>query len=188
MAMTEEDKKKKKKKENKDQILLALAILLGGLSRAQISEADAFSDVPEQAQKTAIAEFAKNKDLLQPLVDSEKLSQVEVQQSMAEIGRARGSKVFVIENPGDGRTCDRCKVWIGKRVSDSDPSYPSVDDWMRSGGLHYGCRCSLHEVQEADLADKKAADYLQRKQKRIAEQIQWQSAYNATPLNDLVFN
>lgn len=88
---------------------------------------------------------------------------------MSEIGKERGAKVFKILNPGDEKTCHKCAKWIGKKVSDEDPKYPTVQDWIDDGGLHPNCRCSLHPVEELEEIDAKAKDYLERKRKRLEE-------------------
>ena len=88
---------------------------------------------------------------------------------MSEIGKERGAKVFKILNPGDERTCHKCAAWIGKLVSDDDPKYPTIQDWIAAGGLHKNCRCDLHAVEEIAEIDVKAQDYLERKKKRLEE-------------------
>ena len=145
---------------NKLDILFSLAILLGGMSKSQIAKAKTFEDVPKDIQNIALALYAQYKDQLDLLASKEDLTQVDIQASMSEIGKKSGSEVFVIANPGDLKTCEKCRKWIGKKVSDTDRHYPSIQEWVNSGGLHINCRCSLHSVQEAEVALEKANDYL----------------------------
>ena len=107
---------------------------------------------------------------------------------MSEIGKKSGSEVFVIANPGDLKTCERCRKWIGKKVSDTDKHYPSIQEWIDSGGLHINCRCSLHSIDEAEVAIEKANDYLERKRKRLEELAKWNMSFNTQALSNLVFN
>ncbi len=78
--------------------------------------------------------------------------------------------MFKILNPGDGRTCSKCRQWIGRTISDSDGTY---DEWMRSGSLHPNCRCSLIPVGEHGRVDRAAQDYMQRKAERIRELVKF---------------
>lgn len=107
---------------------------------------------------------------------------------MSDIGAKSGSEVFVIANPGDLKTCAKCREWIGKKVSDTDPRYPSIQDWIDGGGLHINCRCSLHSVQEAEAAVDKANDYLERKRRRLEELARWNMSFNTQATSTLVFN
>lgn len=173
---------------NKTDILFSLAILLGGMTKSQIAKAKTFEDIPKDVQNVALALYAQNKDQLDILASKEDLTQVDIQTKMQEIGKRSGSEVFVIANPGDLKTCERCRKWIGKKVSDTDSHYPSIQEWIDSGGLHINCRCSLHSVQEAEVAIEKANDYLERKRKRLEELAKWNMSFNTQASSTLVFN
>ena len=173
---------------NKLDILFSLAILLGGMSKSQIAKAKTFEDIPKDIQNIALALYAQHKDDLDILASKEDLTQVDIQNKMSEIGKRSGSEVFVIANPGDLKTCERCRKWIGKKVSDTDRHYPSIQEWINSGGLHINCRCSLHSVQEAEVALEKANDYLERKRKRLEELAKWNMSFNTQATSTLVFN
>ena len=173
---------------NKLDILFSLAILLGGMSKSQIAKAKTFEDIPKDIQNIALALYAQHKDDLDILASKEDLTQVDIQNKMSEIGKRSGSEVFVIANPGDLKTCERCRKWIGKKVSDTDRHYPSIQEWINSGGLHINCRCSLHSVQEAEVAIEKANDYLERKRKRLEEIAKWNMSFNTQATSTLVFN
>ena len=172
---------------NKLDILFSLAILLGGMSKSQIAKAKTFEGIPKDIQNIALALYAQNKDQLDILASKEDLTQVDIQTKMSEIGKRSGSEVFVIANPGDMKTCERCSKWIGKKVSDTDKHYPSIQEWIDSGGLHINCRCSLHSIGEAEVAIEKANDYLERKRKRL-EQLAAFKAFNSCDSENLVFN
>lgn len=174
--------------QNKIDILFSLAILLGGMSKSQISKAKTFEDVPKDVQQIALSLYAQNKDDLDTLALKEDLSQVDIQEKMAEIGQKSGSEIFIIANPGDGRTCGKCREWIGKKVSDTDSQYPSIQEWIDGGGLHINCRCSLHSVQEAEAVVDKANDYLERKRRRLEELAKWNASFNSQATSQLVFN
>lgn len=172
---------------NKTDILFSLAILLGGMSKSQIAKSKTFEDIPKDIQNVALALYAQNKDQLDILASKEDLTQVDIQNKMSEIGKRSGSEVFVIANPGDLKTCERCRKWIGKKVSDTDKHYPSIQEWVDSGGLHINCRCSLHSVQEAEAAVDKANDYLERKRRRLEELAAF-NVFNSCYSKNLVFN
>ena len=173
---------------NKIDILFSLALLLGKMTPKQIAKAKTFDDVPTDIQNVALALYAQHKDDLDLLASKEDLSQVDIQTKMSEIGKKSGSEVFVIANPGDLKTCEKCRKWIGKKVSDTDRHYPSIKEWMDSGGLHINCRCSLHSVEEAEVAIEKANDYLERKKKRLEELAKWNAAFNTQATSQLIFN
>ena len=98
------------------------------MSKSQIAKAKTFEDVPKDVQNIALALYAQYKDQLDLLASKEDLTQVDIQASMSEIGKRSGSEVFVIANPGDLKTCEKCRKWIGKKVSDTDSHYPSIQE------------------------------------------------------------
>lgn len=164
--MTEEEKKKREEK--KKQILLALAVLLAGLSDEQLAGAGDFDSLPVFAKKLAEDEFEKRGAEFEKILKNPESTNVDIQKTMAEIGKDQalefgGKAVFVVENPGDHRTCPKCAAWIGKKVSDQIGKYPSVYEWADSGALHPNCRCSLKLVYGGRI-------------------------FNQTPVTQLVFN
>lgn len=174
---------------NKTNLLEALALLIGGATEEQISKMEKFSDLPEDVQEKAIIEY--NKQGLDKLAKSKKkLQQPDIQDAMSKIAKTKATaepQYFKVVNPGDGKTCESCKAWIGKTLSDEDPNYPSTKDFLKSGGMHPNCRCSLHLLEEVDEIQKKAQDYLERRRKREQELAAFE-AFNSTPIIEFVFN
>lgn len=63
---------------------------------------------------------------------------------------------------GDQNTCPACKKWQGKllSLSGSQPGMPSLQDFINSDGLHYGCRCALQDVDVKEIERKHAYNHL----------------------------
>lgn len=185
MAVTE---KENIEDENRRKILFALAILLGDMTPEEIGSVSEWGDLSETRKKQAVIDYKKNQEILDPLLDQEGLEQPQIQSAMSSVGKSTGFEVYVIENPGDGKTCDHCRKWIGKKVSDNGGKYPTIKEWMDSGGLHPNCRCSLHAVREIDEVDQKAKEYLERKQKRLRDLIAYRNSINSSSELTLAIN
>lgn len=175
---------------NKTNLLEALALLIGGATEEQIAGMEKFSDLPEDVQQKAVIEY-KKQNLDKLAKSKKKLQQPQIQDAMAKIAKAKSkshkAQYFKVVNPGDGKTCEACKKWIGKVVSDEDKAYPSTKDFLKSGGMHPNCRCSLHLLEEVDEVQKKAQEYLERKRKREQEAAAF-NAFNVEPNIELTFS
>ena len=85
---------------------------------------------------------------------------------------------------GDSKVCNKCKKWENKIVciSGNPQGFPTVDDVIKSGALHYGCRCALLDIDTDEIPLKEPNPRIdQRKQSRP-------DIYNSTPTEFLVFN
>ena len=90
--------------------------------------------------------------------------------------------MFKILNPGDGRTCSRCRQWVGRTVSDADGT---LSEWRDlSGALHPNCRCSLIPLNELGRVNAEAQDYMTRKTQRIRELVKFKIAYHDSPTTE----
>lgn len=137
------------REDNKKRMMLALAVMLG----ADVSSYEQLAD-GEASKKTKSA-FEESKKLYEDRKLAEKIEvddrvpEQEIQIQAAKAGfQDEGSEYFKIVNVGDERTCDACKQWIGEivSVSGNDPRYKTVDEFIKSGGLHPNCRCSLQKT------------------------------------------
>ena len=126
-------------KENKKKMLFALAVGLG--STAASYEELTADEIAEANKLYKTSNIEKKVETGAPI--DEHLVQALVVASLKDT-----TEYFKIVNPGDGKTCDACKEWIGQIVTvhGEDPRYRTVDDFIKSGGLHPNCRCTLQKI------------------------------------------
>ena len=148
-------------KENKKKMLFALAVGLG--STAASYEELTADEIAEANKLYKTSNIEKKVETGAPI--DEHLVQALVVASLKDT-----TEYFKIVNPGDGRTCDACKEWIGQIVTvhGEDPRYRTVDDFIKSGGLHTNCRCTLQKISVKKPSTKELASM----------------AMNAEPLKD----
>ena len=148
-------------KENKKKMLFALAVGLG--STAASYEELTADEIAEANKLYKTSNIEKKVETGAPI--DEHLVQALVVASLKDT-----TEYFKIVNPGDGRTCDACKEWIGQIVTvhGEDPRYRTVDDFIKSGGLHTNCRCTLQKISVKKPSAKELASM----------------AMNAEPLKD----
>ena len=148
-------------KENKKKMLFALAVSLG--STAASYEELTADEIAEANKLYKTSNLEKKVETGAPV--DEHLVQALVVASLKDT-----TEYFKIVNPGDGRTCDACKEWIGQIVTvhGEDPRYRTVDDFIKSGGLHTNCRCTLQKISVKKPSAKELASM----------------AMNAEPLKD----
>ena len=148
-------------KENKKKMLFALAVGLG--STAASYEELTADEIVEANKLYKTSNLEKKVETSAPI--DEHLVQALVVASLKDT-----TEYFKIVNPGDGKTCDACKEWIGQIVTvhGEDPRYRTVDDFIKSGGLHTNCRCTLQKISVKKPSAKELASM----------------AMNAEPLKD----
>ena len=148
-------------KENKKKMLFALAVGLG--STAASYEELTADEIAEANKLYKTSNIQKKVETGAPI--DEHLVQALVVASLKDT-----TEYFKIVNPGDGKTCDACKEWIGQIVTvhGEDPRYRTVDDFIKSGGLHTNCRCTLQKISVKKPSEKELASM----------------AMNAEPLKD----
>ena len=175
----EEKEEKTQKDKNYEKAALYVAFLLGMYYKSF----DELKSHPDDLQKVNV-KIHENKGLLDKIQSDEKVKDKDIQREAIEAAEMSG-KYMKIRTASDQRVCPRCAEWQGKIISvdGSDKRYPSMDDFIKSGGYHINCRCSAQEisVDEIPLKSKANPRYQSRKQARP-------DLYNHTPLKSLVFN
>ena len=178
--MTEEkEEEKTQKDENYEKAALYVAFLLGMYYKSF----DELKSHPADLQEVNV-KIHENPSLLEKIQSDEKVKDKDIQREAIEAAEMSG-KYMKIRTASDQSVCPRCAEWQGKIISvdGSDKRYPSMDDFIKSGGYHINCRCSAQEVSvdEIPLKNKANPRYSSRKQARP-------DLYNHTPLKSLVFN
>lgn len=177
--MTEEKEEKTQKDENYEKAALYVAFLLGMYYKSF----DELKAHPNDLQKVNI-KIHDNPSLLEKIQSDEKISDKNIQKEAIKATEMNG-KLMKIRTVGDQKVCPKCAEWQGKIISvdGSDKKYPSMDDFIKSGGYHPNCRCSAQEIKTDEIPLKQEINprYKSRKQARP-------DLYNHTPLKSLVFN
>lgn len=175
----EEKEEKTKKEENYKKAALYVAFLLGMYYKSF----DELKAHPNDLQKVNV-KIHENPNLLDKIQSDEKISDKDIQNEAIKTTEMNG-KYMKIVTVGDQKVCPKCAEWQGKIISvdGSDKKYPSMDDFIKSGGYHPNCRCSAQEISTDEIPLKQNINprYQSRKQARP-------DLYNHTPLKSLVFN
>ena len=138
--MAEEDDKKKREKENQEQLMIALALLLyPKVDENTLSYEEIPQDVKKKLKKE-IGSYVKEEN-----VDMTNMTKSDILKTAQGISKVK-SDYFEVVTVGDDKTCDNCKKWEGKIISDTDSDYPSYSDFENSGACHPNCRCYLKPI------------------------------------------
>ena len=161
--MTEDEKKEKREKENRDQLLIALAVLLYKDAEKKISTVeDIPNDIRSKLEKKIddfLAKGGKDINDIKDIKELNALTKAEILKIANDISGTKSDYLKVV-TVGDDRTCDRCKKWEGKIISDLDEQYPSFSDFEKSGAAHFGCRCFLKPININTSANSSEDDYV----------------------------
>ena len=150
--MTEEEKKiREQEKKNRDQLLLAMLLLMNpSLDETSISSISDVDPIILDKAKSKLDEYLKKDARIANLEDEQpidvaKLTKSEILTTAQDIANVK-SKYYKVVTVGDNRVCNKCKAWNNKIISDEDNKYPSYEDFEKSGAAHWGCRCFLKPV------------------------------------------
>lgn len=145
----EEKDKNKIHEDNIKRLLFALAVMQGSeaenydnLSEEDLNKAKKIFNKEKYNKKISKLEEETNKKF-----NTTRLSEQQIQIETAKCGNNLNIEYYKIISPGDDKVCEACKKWINKIVSihGEDPRYETVDNFIKSGGLHVNCRCSLQK-------------------------------------------
>lgn len=147
--MTEEEKKRREEeKKNRDQLLLALFLLLNPeVDENSLDISRIPSDVRETLNRKIDDYFKKSTEGTSSVKRIEDLTKTDILKTAQEISGVE-SRYYMVVTVGDEKTCEKCKQWDGKVISDDDPNYPSYSDFEKSGAAHPNCRCYLKPVEK----------------------------------------
>ncbi|WP_407450932.1 hypothetical protein [Fibrobacter sp.] len=100
--------------------------------------------------------LAKNPNVANLISKESRLTEEEIVRGVADIARTNNAKLVRIVTVGDDKVCDKCAKWQNKIVSLEDKSgrYKTLQEAMKMGFLHYGCRCSLQEISVTEIPRK----------------------------------
>ena len=162
--MTEEEKKiREQDKKNRDQLLLAMLLLMNpSLNETTITSISDIDPVLVDEAKYKLDEYLKKDSRIADIddeqpIDVAKLTKSEILTTAQDIANVK-SKYYKVVTVGDNRVCDKCKAWNNKIISDDDPHYPSYDDLEKSGALHPNCRCYLKPVEKKAMNSENIND------------------------------
>ena len=187
---TKKDKNKEQQKQNYERLLLAIAVLYAKELKLDISKVEDYSELSE-GQKTFVKKIYKEHPSFEKQVlKDQRLSEQQIIKDTQKILKdddknlVNGSRFAKWVSFGDSKVCNKCKKWENKIVciSGNPQGFPTVDDVIKSGALHYGCRCALLDIDTDEIPLKEPNPRIdQRKQSRP-------DIYNSTPTEFLVFN
>lgn len=191
--MTDEnktDKKTEQQKENYERLLFAIAVLYANDIGLDISKVEDYSQLSEGQKTFSKKIYEEHPKFEKQILKDKRISEQQIIKDTQTILKEddknliNGSRFAKWVSVGDSKVCEKCKKWENKIVCVSgDPQgYPTVDDVIKSGGLHYGCRCALLDIDTDEIRLKEPNPRIDdRSQKRP-------DIYNSTPVTFLVFN
>lgn len=171
--MTQQDEDKKK-------MLLALAVGVG-------STAKTYEELTEDEIREAVALY-KAKGLDKRVESGVTLTEQETQ-ALVATALMDTYEYFKVVNLDDERTCQACKEWIGRilTIHGEDPRYKTVDDFIRSGGLHPNCRCTLQRATVKKPSTKELTQMAQNAEP-IGDQPVYRGFVDADLDKDIQYN
>lgn len=136
------------REENKKRALIALAMLIG----ASVSSFEELAE-DKQLMKRVEQRYESSPSLKKRVERPERVSEQDIQREMAKSSVDDNVRYMKVTTFGDDKVCEKCREWQDKivTVDGSDSRYPSVNDFIKSGGLHYNCRCSLQELGTKEI-------------------------------------
>lgn len=185
-----EDKKNEQQKQNYERLLFAIAVLYAEELKLDISKVEDYSELSE-AQKTFVKKIYKEHPSFEKQVLKDKrLSEHQIIKDTQTILKdddknlINGSRFAKWVSFGDSKVCNKCKKWENKIVciSGNPQGFPTVDDVIKSGALHYGCRCALLDIDTDEIPLKEPNPRIDQRKKSRPD------IYNSTPTEFLVFN
>lgn len=85
----------------------------------------------------------------------ERLTEQQIVESTADLAKSQDNAKFMrIVTVGDDKVCLACDAWTDVVVSLDGSQSPTLQDAIDAGFLHYGCRCSLQEVETTEIPRK----------------------------------
>lgn len=145
--MTEQEEKEQAKK-NREQLLIALALLMYPKVDERTLTVETIPEDVRTELEEKIDSYVKKEGGAAEQAEAEELAQMtksEILTAAKEISGVK-SQYFQVVTVGDAKTCDNCRKWDGRVISDDDAAYPSYSDFEGSGACHPNCRCFLKPV------------------------------------------
>lgn len=185
-----EDKKNEQQKQNYERLLLAIAVLYAEELKLDISKVEDYSQLSE-GQKTFVKKIYKEHPSFEKQVlKDQRLSEQQIIKDTQTILKdddknlINGSRFAKWVSFGDSKVCNKCKKWENKIVcvSGNPQGFPTVDDVIKSGALHYGCRCALLDI-DTDEIPLKSPNPRREDRAKVRQDI-----YNSNCNFTLVFN
>lgn len=158
-----EDNKNEQQKQNYERLLFAIAVLYAEELKLDISKVEDYSELSE-GQKTFVKKIYKEHPSFEKQVlKDQRLSEQQIIKDTQTILKdddknlINGSRFAKWVSFGDSKVCNKCKKWENKIVcvSGNPQGFPTVDDVIKSGALHYGCRCALLDIDTDEIPLKK---------------------------------
>lgn len=140
---------------NYERMLLAIAVLYSDQLGVDLKKQDSW-DKLTAAQKMFAQKIYEDTPSLAMLVQQpERLTEQQIVESTASLAQDRdNARLMRIVTVGDDKVCQACGAWTGVIVSLDGSQSPTLQDAIDAGFLHYGCRCSLQEVETTEIPRK----------------------------------
>lgn len=165
--------------DNFERAALAVAVLYSTPLGVDIETQDEYAKLTP-AQKTFAEKVIEDTPTLKKAVEAdERLDERKIVEEVAGIAKRRGgAKKMKIVTVGDDKVCEKCGKWQDVEVwLDAEDGSPNLDEAIRDGFLHYGCRCALLDVGTAEIPLKEPNP--RREERAAANPTAYQSAPKA---------
>lgn len=105
---------------------------------------DRYSKLTEAQKTFAKKMYDENPQLRRQVESGVRIPEQEIIKDISQMSQEKNNtRVLRIVTVGDDRVCEKCAKWNGKIVSLDGSSSPTLDDAIKDGFLHFGCRCAL---------------------------------------------
>lgn len=148
------EQKTEQEQQNYERMLFAIAVLFANQLHLNTYLQDEYSKLTPAQKTFAKKIYGKDKGIRKLVETDKRISEQQIVEKVADIQSIGDVKRVV--TVGDQSTCPACKKWQGKLLSLSGayPGLPTLQDFINSDGLHYGCRCALQDVDTKEITRK----------------------------------
>lgn len=169
---------------NYERLIYAIAILYASQLGINIRTQKSYKDLTPAQITFAQKKYEQHPELEEQIKQGKRITERQIVEDTAKIASEDKSDLVRIVTAGDPTTCERCKKWENKIVSLSGKNsrYPSLQDAIDDGFLHYNCRCALLELSTDEIRLKEPNPRIDERASKRPD------IYNSVPLNVLVFN
>lgn len=146
-------------------MIFAIAVLYSDFIGVDIKKQIDYSHLDSSQKMFAKKIYEDTPSLAHVVQQPERITEQEIVESTADIAKTKdNSRQVRIVTVGDEKVCPACAAWRDRIVFLDNSSSPTLDDAINAGFLHYGCRCSLQELQTKEIPLKETNPrYEQRK-------------------------
>lgn len=183
------EEKTEQQKENYERLIFAIAVYFADDLKIDIKSQVSYKDLTPEQKTFAQKIYEDKPQFIKQVNKDTRITEKTIVKDVSKVAKVAKEEKDK-ENPdlvkivtvGDDRVCEYCAKWNNKIISLSGKTtgYPTLQDFINSKGLHYGCRCALLDVKTDEIPLKTEINPRYDERKRARPDI-----YNTRPYSDV---